>query len=419
MNDEKWIDNLRTHLADYEQPSPEGLWEAVVREMDSKGRPAVLPLRRRAGYWAGRVASVAAVVAIALFVGRNTFHSDRAGLVVQSAQVEKLAPTDEASPEQDIPQNNYPTKNQHNIIPKPTPVSEAEISEAGEEERVPEELPTDELPAEVPAIPAETTETVPAKERPTIIYSDNEALMALLETPRPKRDKWSASLLASNVPGANSKSSQAGYGALSAATPAPEMYGDDVSLMNPMTEFMIRNRSAQTHTETTHRQPVRAGVMVRYALTERLGIEGGVAYTYLESKLKSGSDNLYYETEQSLHYLGIPINLNYTLWRNNLLNLYVSGGGMVERSVSGSASTKYVEDGRVVSTDNRSLGVAGVQWSVNAAAGLQLDLSPTFGLFVEPGIGYHFDNGRPVETIYKTQPLNFNLSLGLRISFDK
>ncbi len=188
---------------------------------------------------------------------------------------------------------------------------------------------------------------------------------------------------------------------------------------NAMTDILILNRDTQPYTETRHNLPVRAGVMLGYDLTERLGIESGLIYTHLASRLKSGSQRYYYETRQSLHYLGIPVKLNYSLWQSRLLKIYVSGGGMAEWNVSGNASTEYTHDGKIISKENSRVRIDEPQWSVNASLGLQLNLSRRVGIFADPGISYHFDNDSPVETAYKKNPLNFDLTLGLRISLEK
>ena len=52
-------------------------------------------------------------------------------------------------------------------------------------------------------------------------------------------------------------------------------------------------------------------------------------------------------------------------------------------------------------------------------AGVQFSLSPLIGIYLEPGAIYYFDNGSDIETVYSDRPLNFNLNLGIRFSFDR
>jgi hypothetical protein len=48
---------------------------------------------------------------------------------------------------------------------------------------------------------------------------------------------------------------------------------------------------------------------------------------------------------------------------------------------------------------------------------LRADITDYAGLYVEPGISYHFDDGSPVTTVYKDRPLDFNLAFGLCFYF--
>ena len=41
------------------------------------------------------------------------------------------------------------------------------------------------------------------------------------------------------------------------------------------------------------------------------------------------------------------------------------------------------------------------------------------GVFVEPGMSYYFDDGANIQTIYKEKPLNFNLNMGIRLTFGR
>lgn len=60
-----------------------------------------------------------------------------------------------------------------------------------------------------------------------------------------------------------------------------------------------------------------------------------------------------------------------------------------------------------------------MQWSVNAAAGIQLNIVNSLSLYAEPGISYYFNDGSAIQTIYKEKPLNFNLNFGIRFTFGK
>ena len=55
------------------------------------------------------------------------------------------------------------------------------------------------------------------------------------------------------------------------------------------------------------------------------------------------------------------------------------------------------------------------QWSVNAAAGAEYSLSPQFGIYMEPSLGYYFDDGTSLEHYYKKHPWTPAIKLGLRL----
>ncbi|NDV81894.1 outer membrane beta-barrel protein [Bacteroides sp. 51] len=147
-----------------------------------------------------------------------------------------------------------------------------------------------------------------------------------------------------------------------------------------------------------HKQPFSVGLTVRKELSERWGIESGVVYTQLNSKLTTDEGGSYTQ-DQTLHYVGIPVKADLSLYKNKRVNLYASAGGMVEKCVSGDVKPNEL------------------QLSLTAAVGLQYKLSDRLSLYAEPGLSYHFDDGSPVHTIRKEKPLNMNLLCGIRMTY--
>ena len=122
-------------------------------------------------------------------------------------------------------------------------------------------------------------------------------------------------------------------------------------------------------------------------------------------------------TDQQLHYLGIPLRLSYNIFDSKYLTVYASAGGMAEKCISGSARTIVEING--TETDNTAgrINIKPLQWSVSAEAGVQGNINDFIGIYIEPGASWHFDNGSLVSTVYKEKPLNFNLEFGIRFSF--
>ena len=174
--------------------------------------------------------------------------------------------------------------------------------------------------------------------------------------------------------------------------------------------------------EYSHKIPVKVGLTARYNITGRLGVETGLTYSVLSSSVKTGNSktgNNWSSGSQTLHYLGIPLNISFSILNSRYVNIYVTGGGMMEKSISGNIKTDEYVDGKFARTLTAKISPKGLQWSVNAAAGVQANILPQLGVFVEPGVSHHFKNGSRVRSIYTDKPTDFSLGFGLRYSFGK
>lgn len=174
--------------------------------------------------------------------------------------------------------------------------------------------------------------------------------------------------------------------------------------------------------EYSHKIPVKVGLTARYNITGRLGVETGLTYSVLSSSVKIGNSETgknWSTGSQTLHYLGIPLNISFNILNSRYVNIYVTGGGMMEKSISGSIKTDEYVDGKFDRTLTTNISPKGLQWSVNAAAGVQANILPQLGFFVEPGVSHHFKNSSRVRSIYTDKPTDFSLGFGLRYSFGK
>lgn len=174
--------------------------------------------------------------------------------------------------------------------------------------------------------------------------------------------------------------------------------------------------------EYSHKIPVKVGLTARYNITGRLGVETGLTYSILSSSVKTGNSETgknWSTGSHTLHYLGIPLNISFNILNSRYVNIYVTGGGMMEKSISGSIKTDEYVDGKFDRTLTTNISPKGLQWSVNAAAGIQANILPQLGFFVEPGVSHHFKNSSRVRSIYTDKPTDFSLGFGLRYSFGK
>lgn len=173
-------------------------------------------------------------------------------------------------------------------------------------------------------------------------------------------------------------------------------------------------------TEYSHKMPVKIGASIRYDFNKFLGIESGLTYSFLSSDLKTGAEGAvsgWSKGVQSMHYLGIPLNLSFNIFSSRYFNAYVTAGGLMEKCVRGSLKTDEYLDGKYHGSSSTALKQKGLQWSVNGAAGIQVNILPQLGLYMEPGVSHHFSNNSKVRTIYSDKPTDFSLSFGLRYTF--
>ena len=176
----------------------------------------------------------------------------------------------------------------------------------------------------------------------------------------------------------------------------------------------------EVSTEYSHKMPVKIGASIRYDFNKFLGIESGLTYSFLSSDLKTGKEGAvsgWSKGVQSMHYLGIPLNLSFNIFSSRYFNAYVTAGGLMEKCVRGSLKTDEYLDGKYHGSSSTTLKQKGLQWSVNGAAGIQVNILPQLGLYMEPGVSHHFSNNSKVRTIYSDKPTDFSLSFGLRYTF--
>lgn len=179
----------------------------------------------------------------------------------------------------------------------------------------------------------------------------------------------------------------------------------------------IRSRnkiiSQEEITDMTHSAPISFGITVRKRLNRTLGIETGLMYTYLSTDFKINGATNNYDATLNLHYLGIPANLIVNILDKRQWNIYVSGGGMVEKGLQSvyKQRTIYKSD-----NNKEKNSVSGLQWSLNGGIGISYNFYKDINLYIEPGVSYYFDCNQPISK--RTEdPFNFNLKLGFRYDF--
>lgn len=186
----------------------------------------------------------------------------------------------------------------------------------------------------------------------------------------------------------------------------------------PLNQILLANQDEEIKATIRHKVPVTLGISLYHNLGKKWGIGTGVNYTKLSSELHSGSQSNYIKSEQSVHYVGIPVQVNYNAVQKGKFTGYVTAGALVEKAVAGNLTTKYIVNDEVKEEKKESLEAKPVQFSVNGALGVQYKIIKNVGIYAEPGIGYHFKDNSSLNTIYKEKPLNFNMKFGVRLLID-
>ena len=228
---------------------------------------------------------------------------------------------------------------------------------------------------------------------------------------------WSMQLYAENLTpslgGVNSDAS-GGYNDFSYGTMAEPMpgvipdptaggiYGEEYLLAS----YKAIQRNQQGNAK--HHAPVSVGLQVAFGIAPRLSLSTGLVYTRTSSDFYPYAPGSSYNVHQVLHYVGIPVGLNYEFWQSGGFHAYVMAGAEADYNVKNDTE----EEGVKKENAKRDR----VQFSGKASLGAQYDITPKVGLYIEPGAKYYFDNGSHVENTFKDKKLNFNLQFGLRFN---
>ena len=159
-----------------------------------------------------------------------------------------------------------------------------------------------------------------------------------------------------------------------------------------------------------YHQPISFGLTANFPISSNLSVSSGVVYTRLSSEFTNIANSIVYEKKMTLHYIGIPLNVQYRVWQWHGLNVYATAGGQADFNVK----ARLEADGQ-----EQEMEKDRVQWSVGGALGVQYNIIPQLGLYAEPGIKYYFDNGSHIRNYFKYRPTNFNLQIGLRLNMGK
>lgn len=426
-----WTDTLKQKMAGYEERPSDELWAALSEKAGlQESRRKVIPV------WFWGLSAAAALMAGIFVVTKvndksvNALGGITADVAVsESVEAEVSEPIDAEMPEsvertlaEELAEMKS-RKAKSALIAEAVPV-ESSVSAVSEDVT---SVSTEKYAAEVPSENHDTREAATV-ESDTVEQS--EPAMSwdeyLKETPSEKARArrsggFSAGIVAGGAVGGNTSGSKPTAMVMGANPLAAGVTKTDWIDKDSKASAIVYNQP-EVQEEYSHKIPVKVGLTARYNITGRLGVETGLTYSILSSSVKTGNSETgknWSTGSQTLHYLGIPLNISFNILNSRYVNIYVTGGGMMEKSISGSIKTDEYVDGKFDRTLTTNISPKGLQWSVNAAAGVQANILPQLGFFVEPGVSHHFKNGSRVRSIYTDKPTDFSLGFGLRYSFGK
>lgn len=420
-----WTDTLKQKMAGYEERPSDELWAALSEKAGlQESRRKVIPV----WFW-GLSAAAALMAGIFVVIKVNDKSVNALGGITADVAVSEPVDAEVPEPvERTLAEDLAEVKSAESVSVAGEAVGrKQEAAKVGIKQEVRVRKAKLALIAE--AVPVESSVSA-VTEDVTSVNAEEQAVMSwdeyLKETPsekaRAKRSGgFSAGIVAGGAVGGNTSGSKPTAMVMGANPLAAGVTKTDWIDKDSKASAIVYNQP-EVQEEYSHKIPVKVGLTARYNITGRLGVETGLTYSILSSSVKTGNSetgNNWSSGSQTLHYLGIPLNISFDILNSRYVNIYVTGGGMMEKSISGNIKTDEYVDGKFARTLTAKISPKGLQWSVNAAAGVQANILPQLGFFVEPGVSHHFKNGSRVRSIYTDKPTDFSLGFGLRYSFGK
>ena len=173
-----------------------------------------------------------------------------------------------------------------------------------------------------------------------------------------------------------------------------------------------------------HDLPIMVGASVGIPIAKGFSVHTGINYAYIHSIItkENALTGDYAIDNQKLHYLGIPVLLSYKVFDYNIVQCYVSGGGMAEKGLVQDVHTNtFGQADNLLNSDSQQTAIKGLQFSLIANVGLGVQLYKGLNLFFEPGFTWYIPNQESPqpENIRTEHPYNLSLTAGLRYNINK
>lgn len=403
---------MKRKLEDHRLPVDDLCWEEIEPRMKSRQRNFV--------WWIGSsVAAAVAVILLLLPFQMEEKLSDKINEQEVSSFTEEITPVvPEVSPEEVLPPVDKAVGTKKLIAVASVKQPVVNITEQPEEEVTalqPEVVPDTDDTVNKPATDTEKEEKKkPGKQMDLNHYESKKHRFV---SPERKKEKKAWSVNASFGTGGDVSLNLLGSSDDAVYNDMNNSIGPGIPLPPPEVEPPFTNNGmipAEEYGDIDCSLPLSFGVTVRKDFSRYIGVETGLVYTYLASRMTRGGKTSY-NSRLNLHYLGVPVNLVVKLWSNPKWNIYMSGGVMLEKGLR-SKQTQEEFSFSGVETLVEKKGISGVQWSLNGSAGVSYRLHRDWSIYLEPRISYYFDNDQPV-SIRTENSVIIGLGAGFRFEF--
>lgn len=423
MKQEKWTQQLRNKLADHEETVPADLWAGIEAKLAQQAapepRPRIIPLW---GRWAA--AAAAFIACMVLGAGYWMQQTDQVDMIAEAGTETKIksvahepsSETTQAIAEKAEQGLMAQFKRVKSVVDAITSTESAQAEqlvaytkpvEQVSEEQAPAAQDVSDISEERPS--AQASETKPSEKKPSLkqTLEDNEEAIRQLDEKIAEETKRSSSRASFGLYAANGFGNQMSANGVFMNPTMAANYNQNNYLAGTRSESTNLISLAGYEEQQEHYQPISFGLTTNISISPKVSIVTGLVYTRLRSDFTRVMPGGSVKTEQTLHYLGIPVSVQYQLWDYKGLKMYAAAGGQIDYNIK----TKMETAGVDVELERDRL-----QFSAQGALGLQYNFVPMVGIYVEPGLRYYFDNGSDIRNFFKDKPTNFNLQIGFRLN---
>lgn len=396
---ERWIDDIKAEMQEFESDSPKGLWESIEGRLPAS---KVAPTHSWWGWAAAAGALAVAGVSAFLF-----FRPISPQEVISVERAESVVALNDVLPD--------PSEQIVRLQEAVAPVAVSQPKEAQRPEKSAASQKTEALSETAAVQETETVQEPEIVQKPEAVQ-EPESLPweEFSQEPRVARktpqNKVSVGLAASGA-ASFSQTALIGGGPLFGVGLDAVSWED-----SPKLGLAVVNQGKDIESELRHKVPVRLTLGVSYAITDRLSVVSGLSHTLLLSEYKEGTQQNYKSGEQRVEYVGVPINLKYDFYSSTRLDVYASAGLTLDKCIKANRTDDYFLSGENRLKEVISLGEHPFQLSAGAAFGAEYKIYDSLWLFGECGLAYFFNDRSSLEILYKERPLNATFNLGIRVA---